>query len=372
MKLKLLTMIAAATAALSAAQAQTYTDNFSTPINYLTNGVAGTIWDGIYLGAGEFAGETDLGMAPGTVSIADASISSNGVLTVSSLQTDWEQKSDDGFFLFKVVNGDFDMSVRIVGPIDTHAHNFPGLMVRAFGPSGAPAPGGQENYLIWGRFDEYNSIPNMLKNNTNGAKRDTPRGTWPNTNYWLRIQRTTNVFTVFEKDSATNSWTQMSTVTRNDFVGRPLQVGIEHADYDGGRMLKAAYSDFSLTVAKGLNPAAPSPVTNLKVDGKGSERGFTWTPGNGNGTLLVVWTGSAVLKAAPANGTTYEANGEFGQGGTLPSTNYFVVYVGSGKEAAVTGLKPATYRAAAFSRTGPDGALVYSHVPAIVDFKVEP
>ena len=33
----------------------TYTDNFTTPFNYLSNGLAGRIWDGVYFGAGEFA-----------------------------------------------------------------------------------------------------------------------------------------------------------------------------------------------------------------------------------------------------------------------------------------------------------------------------
>src|SRR5882724_7377695 len=31
-----------------------YTDNFNVPLSYLTNGAAGTIWDGVYFGAGEF------------------------------------------------------------------------------------------------------------------------------------------------------------------------------------------------------------------------------------------------------------------------------------------------------------------------------
>ena len=31
-----------------------YTDNFNANVNYLTNGLAGTIWDGVYFGAGEF------------------------------------------------------------------------------------------------------------------------------------------------------------------------------------------------------------------------------------------------------------------------------------------------------------------------------
>ena len=128
-----------------AAEAQTtYTDNFNVPLNYLTNGVAGTMWDGLYLGAGEFAGATSVGAGAGSVSVADASISSNNVLTIASLQTDWENTADDGVLFFKVVTGDFDMSVHVIGPIDTGTFNLPGLMVRGLGRRSAVAERGGE------------------------------------------------------------------------------------------------------------------------------------------------------------------------------------------------------------------------------------
>lgn len=76
----------------------TYTDNFDVPVDCLTNGVVGTIWDGIYLGADEIANATGLGAAPGSVSVADANITSNNALTVASVHTDWENNADDGFF----------------------------------------------------------------------------------------------------------------------------------------------------------------------------------------------------------------------------------------------------------------------------------
>src|SRR5262245_6963177 len=43
---------------LNAAHAQTtVTDNFNTSQNYLSSGVAGTIWDGVYFGTNEFPRE---------------------------------------------------------------------------------------------------------------------------------------------------------------------------------------------------------------------------------------------------------------------------------------------------------------------------
>ena len=89
------------TARLASAQA-TFTDNFSTNANYLANGVAGTMWDGVYLGAGEFPGATGNGSAAGSASVADANMTGGSLLTIASVQTDWENTADDGVFLFKV------------------------------------------------------------------------------------------------------------------------------------------------------------------------------------------------------------------------------------------------------------------------------
>src|SRR5260370_22204392 len=268
--------------ALSAQALVTYTDNFNTSVNYLTNGVAGTIWDGIYLGAGEIANATGTGAGLGSVSVADAKISSNGVLTVASLQPDWENASDDGVLFFKVITGDFDMSMRVLGPIDTGSYNLPGLMVRAFGSGGAPLQPTNntvsENSFLWARFDEF-SIANMRKNNVNGVKTDTGLGTYPNTNYWLRVTRAGNTFTLFEKATQAGAWTSVGTVTRADFSGTPLEVGIEHAVFGGGATHAARYAAFSLT-ATNLGPFAttPSAATGLTL------------ATNADGGLNVSWT----------------------------------------------------------------------------------
>jgi hypothetical protein len=370
----------AATALLGSAlllHAQTtFTDDFANQHNYLTEGVPGTIWDGVYLGANEIVNPMGVGLEAGQTSVA---LASNGVLTVTSLQTDWENSADDGFFLFKIITGDFDMSVQIAGPIDTRAHNFPGLMVRAFGPGGAPAPDGRENYLIWGRFDEYN-IANMLKNETDGLKRDRGLGTFPNTNYWLRIQRLGNVFNFFEKGSAEDVWKQSGSVTRTNFSDS-LQAGIEHADYDGGRVLSAGYKHFTLT-ASSMGPfaAPPSPVK----PGRGKES-YSWSQPEGNSGILMLavarpppslsqppaW--GSRLEQVPVNGITYQGDPSLAKADKLAATGYYVIYAGP----ANTNSNPllqfgnypqmptdrGDYHIAVFSYTGTNQSIIYSPTP---------
>src|SRR5438874_1185837 len=92
--------------AFSAHAQTTFSDNFGTAVNYVTNGVAGTIWDGIYLGANEFSGGNVAG-GPGSTLVADANLTAANILNIQTTQTDWEGGGDDGFFLFKKISGDF-------------------------------------------------------------------------------------------------------------------------------------------------------------------------------------------------------------------------------------------------------------------------
>src|SRR5215471_2929467 len=123
-----------------ASRADTITDNFSSSVDYLTNGVVGTVWDGLYLGGREYP-NTGLGAGgavPGVTLVCDANLSTNGLLTVRSANTDWgDGPHDDGFLLFKVVPGDFSASVQLITPYDNGNFNTAGLLVRAFGIGGS-------------------------------------------------------------------------------------------------------------------------------------------------------------------------------------------------------------------------------------------
>src|SRR3974390_2101144 len=80
----------------------TYSDSFGTNVNYLTNGIVGTVWDGVYFGAGEFNNEGLGGGGPGQTIQCDANITARSNLTLQTTGTAWEGADDDGFFLFKV------------------------------------------------------------------------------------------------------------------------------------------------------------------------------------------------------------------------------------------------------------------------------
>ena len=93
----------------------TFTDNFTNSHNYLADGVAGTPWNGLYDYPSNVVPNTDFVSDPAAAVLkADADITTNGTLTVSTENVGWEYNQNDGFFLFKNVPADFQMAVHLV------------------------------------------------------------------------------------------------------------------------------------------------------------------------------------------------------------------------------------------------------------------
>ena len=236
------------------ALAASFADDFNVNHDYLAGGVTGTIWDGLYTGAGSFPAGNIGSDGAGSTLTANANITGAGRLTVQSVSTGWENTEDDGFFLFKNVAGDFQMSVHVVSPYSNNPFNNGGLLVRAVGVSGAPW-NGAENYVSLTRFDEFD-VGNWIRNTTNGS---TIQITQPSdSNYWLRIDRVNGTnFTFYQKAFASDPWQLIgsSPILRSDLGGLTLQVGIEHASFNSTPN-QAQFDTFRLTTVEVPEPAA--------------------------------------------------------------------------------------------------------------------
>jgi hypothetical protein len=358
----------------------TFTDNFDTPIDYLTNGLIGRIWDGVYFGAGEFDNTGTGGGGLGSTIQCDAGITAATTLTLQTTGTAWEGADDDGFFLFKVVKGDFSASVHVVSPFDNTGYNTAGLQVRAFAAGGDPY-GGSENYVSWTRFDEY-GFANYLRNEVNGGLVQINPGDYPNANYWLRVDRVRGTnFLFYQKATKTSPWQVVSfpspvngtTLVRSDLAGLPLQVGIIHATFAG--QIGVQFADFSLSVSNVTFATAPAAPSNLTMTTNSAGLNLTWTPGSGSsGSLVVMWSGTNnLVKEMPANGFTYTGNAGFGFGSELPGDGYYVVYAGAGSSVAVTNLEiNTTYHAAAFAYAGSGNSTAYNRNPATASVTFPP
>ncbi len=353
--------------------ADSITNNFNNSLDYKTDGVTNSMWDGVYLGSGDIYG----GLNGATVSgyTVQANETANpGYLTVQTGNTYWAGTSDDGFFLYKVVAGDFDVSVENVEPFDNTADHFGGLMARAFtasGPHWGAPYGGAENWMDIMRFQEY-SIDEDIRYATNGVDHDgyvlvAGGNSDTTTSRYLRITRVGDVFSFYTKTNQADAWAQHATLTRTDLDGLPVQVGIAEATFSTATPI-SYYTDFELTGTNVVaNPTLPANPTGLAATPSGVDVKFAWTAGAGSaGSFLVLRQNNTnILTQRPINAYSYSANTNFGTGDDLGGGIY-VVYAGTGNSVTVSGLGSTNeqYSCAVYSYSGAGASILYGTSPA--------
>lgn len=336
-----------------------FTDDFSVTHSFVTNGVAGSKWDGVYLKFGDIPGGTDDG-GPGAATVATANGVTNNALVVTANNTQWAGAQDDGFLLFKKVSGDFQASVHVQF-LQRIAFQFAGLMARASETNGGPL-GGSEDWVNIGGFGQF-GVSTDVRNVVNGADSETTIVDGDNVNnFWFLMRRSGDTFSFFRKVNAGDEWTPLPTLTqtRPDLAGLPVQVGLFEAMFTANSGT-VVFDSFMLDAAGLSAGTPPNPPAGLNFTSVGAtSMTINWTPGAGSTGSVVVVRAANPVNANPINGVTYNGSATFGAGSHLGSGNY-VVYVGTGSSVTVTGLTPGTkYFVAVYSYGGPVGARVYN------------
>jgi hypothetical protein len=360
-------------ASLLPVQADTLNSTFDTSFDYVAKGIIGdTNWDGVYLGYGDIPYGNAGGNGNGSAPIAGTT-TYPGYLGLRNVGGDWAGPEDDGFFLYKVVSGDFDVSVEsspytLDGGtwFDSRGYHMAGLMVRAYNPNNSGAPfsttstNALENYVMLLRFQEFDL--DEINEAINGARAehifyDSPADT--NSTRFYRIVRTAETnFTFYWKTNLSDSWAQITSdlpggvLTRPDLTG-PLQVGIAQCAFST-EPRDAVFNNFELSGTNVSFPAMPAAPSNLQFSSPNTSGSVTlsWTPGAGSSGSLVVMRQNGPLIANPINAINYTADANFQNTNTLMGAGRtHVVYVGSGNSVTVTGLGGSnnTYTAAVFS-----------------------
>jgi hypothetical protein len=252
----------------------TFVDDFSVNRDYLTAGAAGSGWDGLY-NPNEFGGNP-IPMSPyvplagsGAI-VADANVTSNGVLTITSAGDGWENANAGGFFLFKYVPGDFQASVKI-DSFEPTAFNQPGILGRAYGvstngvfgsPYGTVIPNANgtndlgEYWVSLTRFDEF-GIGTYARRNIDSAVTQSTQPDPNDANFWMLIVRSgrTN-FTFYKRLAETDAWRPVPNNTAYNllqFANAPMQVGVMAGPWTGagGTTRTVAFDEFMLDIPSG-------------------------------------------------------------------------------------------------------------------------
>ncbi len=364
-----LAALAAAALALQT-HAGSIINNFNTSADFLANGVAGTMWDGVYLKYGDVAGGVG---GNGNTLIANETLFP-GYLTVQSTGGGWAGTQNDGFFLYKLVSGDFDVSVENLPPYQSEPYTFGGLLVRAGNFQNGAALAGGENWVGLARFQEF-GLGEGVRFATNGADSEflytAGDDSDTNSTRYMRITRAGDVFSFYNKTNAGDAWILITTLTRPDFSGLPMQVGIQQAVYTGNTPY-TFFTDFELSgpnVAFGTAPSNPSGVSATTVNSNTVT--LSWTAGSGSAGSFVLLRANGPMAHKPADGFVYNSSTNFGDASALlGGSGVYAVYVGSGNSVTVSGLGGSNnvYSAAVFSYSGSGSSTVYGTNPATASF----
>jgi hypothetical protein len=377
------------------ARADTLNNDFGTPFDYVANGIIGdTNWDGVYLRFGDIPGGSAGGSGSGNTIVASTASPYPGFLNLQEAGGDWSGADDDGFFIYKVVQGDFDVSVEndpatISGGtgFDNRGFNFTGLMIRAYHTNNSGAPysttltNNAENSLRLWRFNEF-GIDGQIRISTNGGNVELNfpgDNSDTNSTRFFRIVRTDGTnFTLYRKTNSFDAWVQVTNglppsgiLTRTDWFGVTLQVGIAQAAFNTAAR-DAFFDNFQLiatNVTFPTFPAAPSGLVTTATNTAGALT-FSWNVGTpGDGSLLVI--SRRPIQHNPAQRFVYNATNRFGDAsGLLGGGGEFAVYNGTGTSVTVTnlGANNLTYYAAVYEYTAGSQPTYNTATPAALSF----
>ncbi|HYG23086.1 MAG TPA: hypothetical protein VEH04_09910 [Verrucomicrobiae bacterium] len=383
---KITASLLAASAVGLTAHAATLNNTFDVPFDYVGNGIIGeSNWDGLYMRLGDIPGAVAAGDGSGNTLIANTTEFGGGFFSVRSSGTSWSGGDNDGFFAYKLVDGDFDMSVENVPftisggtSYDNQAFHFAGLMVRAYHTNNSGAPfsttstNAVENSVRLWRFNEFN-IDSQIRISTNGANQELNvpgSNTEITSSRFFRITRVGNTFTFYVKTNSVDAWSQVTngliggTLTRSDWNGLPLQVGIASASFNAAAR-DAMFDNFELSgpnISFPTQPSAPSNLTTTGTNVNGALT-FSWTKGNPANNSLVLVRQGGVIQHNPINGRTYEANSAFATAGTLVGgSQTYAVYNGAGSSVTVSnlGANNRNYTVAVYEYSGTGSSTVYN------------
>ncbi len=338
------------------------TDDFSAPRNYLVDGLAGTFWSGLLLDTNDLdLASGEIASGPTETLTANAGMTQPGRLSVATHDGGFNVGADSGFFLYRVVSGDFSVAIQITkfdSDNGTNAYHMPGLMVRA--PFNLAYT---ENFLQWIGFNEY-GIGNFSRRSISGSYAETYFQNPPAMPF-IMIQRQTNTFNFYQKAHALDPWILVGTEDRPEYAGVAMQVGIVDQTFTGNTAA-SEFDNLVFTLDGGVtnNVHAPAAPNGLKLTNSApGQVTASWVAGAGSLGSVVIAHPLMGATRQPMSGDDFSAtaNADFSLGANLGASNV-VVYAGSGTSVDVTNLPASWCYFSVYSYANSSGTNFYNQL----------
>lgn len=246
----------------------------------------------------------------GAVGAAGGASHSSGTFTVVGSGADIWGTADEFRFVYQSISGDFTLTARLASLGNTDPWAKAGVMAR----EGTAANGRHVLTAV--------TISNGLafqRRTTAGAESIHTAGPAGATPYWVRIQRTGNVFTSFVSSNGT-AWTQVGTETIP--MTSAVNVGLAVTSHNDGVLSTAVFDNVSITTGNvavtgvTVSPAsatittggtqqltatvAPANATNKTVSWSSSNSAVATV--NSSGLVTAVAAGSAIITVTTQDG----------------------------------------------------------------------
>jgi regulation of enolase protein 1 (concanavalin A-like superfamily) len=157
-------------------------------------------------------------------------------LMVKASGSDIWGNSDNGYFVYRPVSGDCEMSVRVTSLDDTHPWAKAGIMVRE--STGGPSRN------VFHCLSSANGVSFQRRTETGSdCQSDKHQGEGIKAPYWLKIVRKGNVFTAYGSPDG-KVWNEVG----NAVVELPLEVlmGLAVTSHDDSKICMAQFDEISL------------------------------------------------------------------------------------------------------------------------------
>ncbi len=361
-------------------KADTLINNFSGSANYSAGGIINDKnWDGVYLNSGDIF----LGTGGGTTTRANETDNA-GYLTTQGSTGNWAGATDSSFFLYKVVQGDFDVSVDMAAPFQNPNYHLPGLLARLYNPNNSGSPYSSitnvawENWIYISRWEEFGAdvhgrfVTNNVDHDGYCSGQPSDSSDIATVDRYLRITRVGDTFTLYEKTNQADAWFMITNSVRTfpEWHGLPMQVGV-HDESGTANTPVTYFQDFELSgtnVTFPTMPPAPSHLVTTATNTSGSLT-FSWTPGAVGDSSLVVMTRGRI-QHNPVNGMVYNATNNFGDNSSLlAGAGEYVVYNGTGNSVTVSNMSANifNYNVAVFEYTNNGSSTVYNTASVVTN-----